>query len=121
METFPFVAWSDRKKTIAALNTRLEFSNGMEQVQQTAVNPKIIWERTYSGLHEELLDIQGFFYRHSPGGKVFYWVDEEDTQHTVRFASDSCELTEKYGCDEYGFGIKAYTCVLQFRKVWPTS
>lgn len=120
METFPFVAYGDRKKTITALNRRIEFENGMEQVAQVAVNPKVIFERTFSGLHEELLEIQRFFYRHAPGGKVFYYVDEEDVQHTVRFASDSCELTEKYGCDEYGFGVKAYSCTLQFRKVWPT-
>jgi len=122
LDTFSFVATGDRKKTITALNTRVEFANGNEQVQQNSINPKIIWERTYGGTYDEMLEIQSFFDSHAPGGVLFYWTEETDgsttgTQHTVRFASDTCDITQKFGWDENGNGIKAYSVTLQFRKV----
>lgn len=100
------------------MNTRIEFINNNEQVQRNSVNPKVIWERTYSGTHDEMLAIKAFHDAHAPGGVLFYWADEEGTQHTVRFATDSCEINQKYGLGDNGMAIQGYSVVLQFRKVW---
>lgn len=118
MNTFSWKAYGDRKVTTTALNTRVEFQNNSEQVQQTAIHPKVIFERTYSGSHDEMLALKAFHDAHAPGGVLFYWTDEDGTQHTVRFATDSCEINQKYGLGDNGFGVQAYTTTLQFRKVW---
>jgi Phage minor tail protein. len=112
---------NEGKLTHTALNRRVEFENGNEQVQRQSVNTKVVWERKYGGLKAEMLELKSFFDAHAPGGITFYWVDDEEgTKNTVRFANDTCELQEVYGWTENGRELIGYTTTLQFRLVYDT-
>ena len=118
MDTLTIKPYSDRKVTHTALNRRLEFEAGNEQIQRVSVNTKTIWELNFEGVYDTMIELRDFFDAHAPGGISFYWTDETAEQHTVRFASDTCDINQKYGCDDDGFGVKGFTCTLQLRKVW---
>jgi len=119
LDTLSIKPYGNRKLTHKALNNRVEMANGIEQVQQLAVNPVIIWELTFQGLYSEMLEIKSFFDAHAPGGVLFYWTDEAAETHTVRFAEDSCEIEEKFGFGDDGYGIQAYgSLTLKLRKVY---
>jgi phage-related protein len=119
LDTFTWKPYSNRKLSHTALNRRIEYESGNEQVQRVSVNPKVVWELKFSGIYSEMVAIKNFFDSHAPGGVLFYWVDEDGTQQTVRFANDTCDLDQKYGIgDDGNFGVQAYECTLQFRKVY---
>ena len=118
MDIFTWHPLRERKLTHTALNRRIEMENGNEQVARVSVNPKVIWELNFSGLYSEMLQIKSFFDAHAPGGVKFTWVDEDSTVQTVRFATDSCEIQQKFELTSSGQLCAAYTTTLQFRKVY---
>ena len=119
MDTFTWEAYSDNTLEDTAYNIRVEFENALEQIQQTSINNKVIWEMKYQNVHSVMLEIKAFFDNHCHG-EEFYWTDRDGTTHTVTFANDSCKLTQKYGLSSDGSLIQGDECTLQFRKVWDT-
>jgi phage-related protein len=81
--------------------------------------PLVTWEFTVSDTHESLLALQQFHDNRFGGLESFYWTDKAGTQHIVKFAEDSQEITEIIGYDDYGnLGILGYSTTVKLRKVW---
>ena len=98
---------------------RLEFEAANESVQATSINPKVIFELTYSGTYENYCDLRDFHAAQHGGVAPFYWTDGEGVLHTVRFATNDLKLTQKMGYkDDGSFGVVAYESTVQLRKVW---
>jgi phage-related protein len=101
------------------MNRRIEFESGNEQIQQTAVHPKVTWELPISGIKQTMDDIQAFFDSHAPGGQKFYYTDMNNVQHIVTFATDTFEPTGKLGFgDDGNYGIQGFDVTVTLRKVW---
>lgn len=104
-EILPIFEWKHRgemKASSKALNTRIEFLNGNEQVQQNAVNPIHTWECSYEGTMETMSSLKRFFDTYAPGGKSFYFKDENRNIKKVRFANDNFDMKLQMGFDETG-------------------
>ena len=105
-----------------ALNTRVEFGNGNEQVQRNSVNPKQVWSITFGGTNDQLVDMENFWLAHNDGS-IFYWTPPKpyDTQGTYRFVNDTFEPKIKYGIgdDGDGFKIAGFTVQIGLRYVYP--
>jgi len=122
MDTFSWKPLGNIKPRTQALNRRLEFEAGNEQVSRTAVNSKTTWELPISGIKETLDNLQAFFDAHAPGGIKFYYVDFNGIQHTVRFATDAFEPTDQLGFGDDGvYGIQGFSVTVTLRKVWDES
>lgn len=124
MDTFTWkpVTGNDIEQTSTALNTRVEFGNGNEQVQRNSVNTKKTWSITFGGTSDQLVAMQSFWDTHS-NGSAFYWTPPApfNTQGTFRFANDTFDPKDKYGIGEdgTGFRIVGFTVKLMLRKVYP--
>ena len=124
MDTFTWkpVTGNDIEQTSMALNTRVEFGNGNEQVQRNSVNTKKTWAITFGGTSDQLVAMQSFWDTHS-NGSAFYWTPPApfNTQGTFRFANDTFDPKDKYGIGEdgTGFRIVGFTVKLTLRKVYP--
>ena len=123
MDTFIWkpLTSQDIDQTDIALNTRVEFGNGNEQVQRNSVNTKQTWAITFGGNRDQLVAMRTFWNNHSDGS-VFYWTPPApfDTQGTYRFANDTFDPKEKYGIGEEGegFRIAGFTVKLSLRRVY---
>ena len=120
--TWKPVTGNDIEQTSTALNTRVEFGNGNEQVQRNSVNTKKTWSITFGGTSDQLVAMQSFWDAHS-NGSAFYWTPPApfNTQGTFRFANDTFDPKDKYGIGEDGTGfcIVGFTVKLALRKVYP--
>ena len=118
--TYKPIVSNDIKPEWTAMNTRLEFISGLEQVQENSSNPKRIWTVTYGGTSDTMSSMHTFWENHI-GGRGFYWTPPApfDTQEVYRFATDKWSPVAKYGCDSTGnnFGIVGFTVELQLRWV----
>lgn len=122
LDTFKWNPRGSATPTSQALNTRVEFINGNEQVQSNAKYPKMTWEFTYEDEMEEINAMQDFFNAHAPAGQLFYIYDQNGVRQRVRFASDTFAPKLIYG-GIYKDGKPQICAVggsvtLQFRKVW---
>ena len=122
MDTWEFKPLASQEVTpeLTAMNTRVEFISGLEQVQENSSNPKDIWTLTYGGTKETLVAMRTFWNNHK-NGTVFYWTPPAplDTQAVYRFATNDFKVSTKYGTDGAGgnFGIQMFTVQLSLRKV----
>ena len=118
--TYKPIAGVDIKPEWSAMNTRLEFVSGLEQVQENSSNPKKIWTITYGGNSDTMRAMHAFWENHKDG-TTFYWTPPKpfDTQGIYRFATDKWSPSAKYGCGDTGtsFGIQGFTVELQLRQV----
>jgi phage-related protein len=122
MDTFTWIPLGTVKPKTQALNRRLEFEAGNEQVQRISVNSKTTWELPIEGVKSTLDELQAFFDAHAPGGITFYYTDFNKVKHTVRFATDSLEPTDKLGFGDDGvYGVQGFSVTVTLRKVWPTT
>jgi phage-related protein len=102
-----------------ALNTRVEFANGNEQVQQNSVYAKSIWTLQFGGDSAQLVAMQTFWDTNK-GGTLFYWTPPSpyDTQATYRFATDNFDPKAFYGTTTgTNFVIVGFTVELSLRLV----
>lgn len=118
IQTFHWLPRNTVKPKTQAMNTRVEFQSGLEQINANAVKPKKSWELSIEGTKDTLDEIQAFFDYHSIGGKPFYYNDLDGVQHTVTFMDDSFEVNGKLGWDEDGYGVKGFDVTVKLRKVW---
>ena len=83
------IAGVDIKPEWSAMNTRLEFVSGLEQVQENSSNPKRIWTVTFGGDSDTMSAMHTFWENHKDG-TTFYWTPPKpfDTQGVYRFATD---------------------------------
>lgn len=104
--------------TNQALNTRVEFINGNEQVQQNAVNNKLTFQCTFKDKLTAIERMKKFFDAHCHG-EVFYFTDEYGERQTVRFADDSFAPKITWGFTGEGSGLTAVggEVTLTFRRV----
>ena len=118
--TYKPIAGVDIKPEWSAMNTRLEFVSGLEQVQENSSNPKRIWTVTYGGTSDIMSAMHTFWENHR-NGSGFYWTPPApfDTKEVYRFATDKWSPVAKYGCNSTGnnFGIVGFTVELQLRWV----
>lgn len=118
--TYKPIVTNDIKPEETAMNTRLEFISGLEQVQENSSNSKKLWTLTYGGTKDILESMHTFWYSHKDGS-VFYWTPPApfDTQGVYRFATDKWNPTAKYGCSASGtsFEIVGFTIEIQLRWV----
>ena len=122
MDTFTWKPSGTIKIKTQAMNTRVEFQSGLEQVCQNAIYPKVIYELLIEGIKTTMDDIQAFFDSHAPGGKPFYYTDFDGVQHTVTFAEDTFEPSGKLGFgDDGNYGIQGFDVTVKLRKVWSKS
>jgi len=117
VDSFTWIPSDTTKPKVTALNRRVEYEAGNEDIQRIAVNPKKTWEYTYKGVMATHDELQAFFESHC-NGQQFLWTDIGGTQHTVTFATDDFAPTEQLGWDEDGYGAKGFNVTLTFRKVW---
>ena len=98
-------------------NRRISYENGSEQVSRTTVNPIITWELTYTGTQEWMQELDTFFNARYGGVEPFYWTDENNETHIVKFTNDSLKITQKMGWNEQGeFTAVAFEAVVTIRK-----
>lgn len=122
MDTFEFKPLSSQEVTpeLTAMNTRVEFISGLEQVQENSSNPKDMWTLTFGGTAETLVALRNFWLAHKDGSP-FYWTPPKplDTQAVYRFGSNEFKPSTTYGIanDGTGFGIQKVTVQLTIRKV----
>ena len=114
------IVTNDIKPEWTAMNTRLEFISGLEQVQENSSNPKRIWTVTYGGTSDIMSSMHTFWENHRDGSG-FYWTPPApfDTQEVYRFATDKWSPVAKYSCSPTGlsFEIVGFTVELQLRWV----
>lgn len=116
--TYKPIVTADVKPEETAMNTRLEFGSGLEQVQENSSNPKRIWTLTYGGDRNTMSAMHSFWSAHK-NGSVFYWTPPKpfDTRGTYRFATNKWSPVAKYSTDGISFGIVGFTVELQMRQV----
>lgn len=121
--TYKPIVSNDIKPEETAMNTRLEFISGLEQVQENSSNTKKLWTLTYGGTSDIMTDMHTFWSNHR-NGSGFYWTPPApfDSRAVYRFATDKWNPTVKYGCSDTGssFGIVGFTIELQLRWVSAT-
>lgn len=122
MDTWIFkpIVTNDIKPEESAMNTRLEFISGLEQVQENSSNTKKLWTLTYGGTSDIMETMHDFWVAHK-NGSGFYWTPPApfDTKEVYRFATDKWNPIAKYGCTSGGtsFGIVGFSIELQLRWV----
>ena len=117
MDTWTWKPRGTTKPHNTALNTRVEFINNNEQVQQNSVYNKLIYEATFEDQLSEIVKMRNFFYAHCHG-EVFYFVNEYGENMTVRFAADQFEPELQWGWGDNGkLAAQGGKVTLSFRRV----
>ena len=65
LETWKWKPKGSTKPANTPRNTRVEFINGNEQVQQNSVNNKLVYEQTFENTLDGIKDMRIFFNEHS--------------------------------------------------------
>lgn len=77
------------------INREVSYETGATQIQGTTIHPLVSWKLSFSGDKTTYSSLKSFFNARCGKRKIFYWIDEEQTIHKVRFGQDEITLKQK--------------------------
>ena len=105
VEIFPYfwlAAKREPEETNKWINREVVFETGVPQIQGVTVNPIVTWKLSYSGNKAGYDSIKAFFNARCGKRKLFYWYDEAQTRHKVRFGNDEMNYKKMIEFDGSG-------------------